>query len=363
MTGTVLSVSQRGTVALQINQHTVNARTTLPLIAGQTLTLVVDKISPELRLRVLDQQLHASVLAQAVRMQLPRQGSVLELLAGLNRISKRAEVMQLPKTIVQMIRHITQGLTAVNESLSGEGVKQAVLNSGHFLERRILKMLNEYRDGVLARDFKAGLLRLRAALAEYLTQRAGNPGSPESGSTKSPRQTAHTPAPATSPGTGSAREPMQQQALSKLLQQVEAALARIQLHQLTTLSQQKGTRSAWIVDLPVRCGQDVQLLEFRIGKRRRRAEGANEEAFSVTFSVELEALGKIQSRISLSDGRISAILQTERDATATLVNRHLDELHQRLQSAGLIPETVACFHGIAKDDAATIETPLLDLRA
>ncbi len=361
LTGTVLSVSQRGTVALQINQHTLNARTTLPLIAGQTLTLVVDKIGPELRLRMLDQQLQASGLAQAIRKQLPRQGSMLELLSSFHRISNQADRLQLPRTIAQLIRNITQGFTVVNESLSGQGVKQAVVNSGHFLEQRILKMLADYRGGVLARDFKAGLLRLRAALSEIVQQNIPEPRPRDPGNRQSAQAAATNPSP--NPGAAAPQEAVLQNFLAKLLQQVEGALARIQLLQLTTLSEQEGAKSAWTLELPVRDGDELRLVRFRIGKRQRQGKGSSEDAFAVTFSLDLEPLGTIQSRISCSQGSVSAILRTERDTTAALVNARLDELQRRLSRTGLTPETVACVHGLADDDAETIQTPLLDLRA
>lgn len=362
LTGTVLTVAQQGTVTLQVNQSTFNARTTLPLIAGQTLTLVVEKIGPEIRLRVLDQHLHSSSLVQAIRQQLPRQGSVVELLMNLHRIARQAGGSRLPGSITQLARHITQGLTEVSGSLSGETVKQALLNSGHFLEHRLLKLLSEYRGGALERDFKAGLIRLRTALSDALGQIRAQPGRHDKTSSVPSRPNQQAPGSVNS-NPVPARESASFKALIELSQQVESALARIQLHQLTSLIEQEGARSVWILELPVRDGETVQLVHFRIEKEQSSDEQQSEESFSIVFSVQLQALGGVQARLTLSGNSISVVLRAERNATVKLARARLDDLCGRLQQTGLTPESVVCLHGLHLDDTPDIHTPLVDIQA
>ncbi len=362
LTGTVLTVAQQGTVTLQVNQSTFNARTTLPLIAGQTLTLVVDKIGPEIRLRILDQQLHSSSLVQAIRQQLPRQGSVIMLLMNLHRIARQTGGMRLPGSITQLARQITQGLMEVSGSLSGEIVKQALLNSGHFLEQRLSKLLSELRDGTLERDFKAGLMRLRTALSSALEQIRAQSGRHEKKTSVPSRPGQQTRGPA-NPNPVSAREAASLKALIELSQQVESALARIQLHQLTSLIEQEGARSVWMLELPVRDGETVQLVRFRIEKEQSRDEQQPDGSFSIVFSVQLQALGGVQARLTLSGSSISVVLQAERDGTVKLARAHLDDLCGRLQQTGLTAESVVCLHGLHLEETPDFHTPLVDIQA
>ncbi len=362
LTGTVLTVAQHGTVALQVNQSTFNARTTLPLIAGQTLTLVVEKIGPEIRLKILDQQLHSSGLIQAIRQQLPRQGSAIELLMNLQRIARQTGGTRLPGSITQLARNITQSLTEVGGSLSGETVRQALLNSGHFLEQRLLKLLSEFRGGALQRDFKAGLIRLRTALADIIGQTKAQPARNEATSSvplrpRGPAQAQINPAPVP------ARDAASIKALIDLSQQVDSALARIQLHQLTSLLEHEGARSVWILELPVRDGETVQLVRFRIEKEPSRDESQAAASFSILFSVRLQALGAVQARLTLWGDSISVVLHAERHRTVKLAQAHLDDLCVRLLQTGLTPESVVCLHGLHAEETPNIHTPLVDIQA
>ncbi len=357
LSGTVLTVAQQGTVTLQLNQATFTARTTLPLIAGQSLALVVEKIGPEIRLRILDQQLHPSNLVQAIRQQLPKQGSIIELLTNLHRIARQSGGTRLPGSITQLARHVVDSLTQISGSLSGESVKQAILNSGHFLEQRLLRLLSDSHRGALERDFKAGLVRLRTALADMVNPGGSRPVRSRSAPATTNQQ-AHGNTNTASPGDAAVVK-----TLNALSQQVESALARIQLHQLTSLIEVEGSRSAWNLELPVRDGDEVQMVRFRIEKRPSSRGGQGGGVFSTVVSIELPSIGAMQARLTLSGDLISVVLRAERDATVALAQSHLDGLCDRLRNIGLVPESVVCASGIHEADFPGIQQPLLDVQA
>ncbi len=321
----------------------------LPLPTGQTLTLQVLNPGQPVALRVLDVST-PSISQQAVRDALPRQLPLSSLLAHLHAITSTTR-SKLPVEIQQQIQQMLDRLPRLDGVGQAAGLQLALANSGIFFEARLAEALRSNLTFTqtaqqLGGDLKGGLLGLLSLLlglglglglrmpsgATALSTRRGQrrltdvpPPLPNSQPFAQPRM------PANAASLLNLGLPQQ---LQELLRQVDGSLARIQLSQLAANAEDDGRRS-WLLDLPLRHGDQFDLLQIRIDKERGGKGQGADSLWSITLAVELDGLGEIHIRVTLSGGVVSATFWAENDHTTKLFTRHLDELQQRLQAAGL----------------------------
>ena len=154
---------------------------------------------------------------------------------------------------------------------------------------------------------------------------------------------------------------------TELLQQAEAALARLHLSQLAA-TPREGDRSLieWLFDLPVRRGDAIDLWSLRVTRDngRPRAGGRRQRAvWTVQLAFDLPGLGPMQAQVQLHGDTVSARFRAERASTVPLVQDHLHELRRTLQETGLEVGDIDCHCGSlpAADTAGT--GPLIDEQA
>lgn len=344
----------------------------LPLPAGQTLTLQVLNPGQPVALRVLDVSL---VSQQAVRDALPRQLPLSSLLAHLHSITDAAQSHsnKLPAEILQQVQQILDRLLRHDGVGRAEGLQQALANSGIFFEARLAEALRSNLSFAqtaqqLGGDLKGGLLGLLSLL---LGLRIATGAPSTHGAPKHPAEVPP-PLPNSQPfaqprmpanATSLLNLGLPQQ-LQELLRQVDGGLARIQLSQLATNAEDDGRRS-WLLDLPLRHGDQFDLLQIRIDEERRGKGRGSDSLWRVTLAVELEDLGEIHIRVTLSGGVISATFWAANDHTAELFTQHLGELQQRLQAAGLRVGNLSARHGSPQtmDERPSLPYVLLDEEA
>lgn len=151
-----------------------------------------------------------------------------------------------------------------------------------------------------------------------------------------------------------------------LLQQTEAALARIHLNQLASLPREGEQRLVeWLFDIPVRRGETIDFWSARItrdGSEGRTAEPA-QPLWSVQLAFDLPGLGPVQARINLQGERVSTWFRAARAETLPLLQAHLHELRQALLAAGLEVGTLDCQAGGLAAPARNGTDPLIDEQA
>ncbi|VAX01033.1 hypothetical protein MNBD_GAMMA20-1897, partial [hydrothermal vent metagenome] len=283
----------------------------LPLPTGQTLTLQVLNPGQPVALRVLDV---SPVSQQAVRDALPRQLPLSSLLAHLHIIAgaTQSRSSKLPTEIQQQVQQILDRLPRRDDVGRTAGLQLALANSGIFLEARLAEALRSNLTFTqtaqqLGGDLKGGLLGLLSLLlglrvpsgATAVSTRRGQryladapPPLPNSQPFAQPR------IPANAASLLNLGLPQQ---LQELLRQVDGSLARIQLSQLAANAEDDGRRS-WLLDLPLRHGDQFDLLQIRIDKERGGKGRGADSLWSVTLAVELDGLGEIHIRVTLSGG-------------------------------------------------------------
>lgn len=243
-----------------------------------------------------------------------------------------------------MARQIEQlvGQTLSNSTpVSGEAVRQALNQSGLFLEAHLLNRQP------IGNDFKEHLLRLLQTLQPVLTAPAGDPAAGKSSD------------------TGTTLQLLAARLFAELQHQVEGALARVQLHQLASLPQEESShRQFWQFALPVAYpeGHDEFMIRF---ERETRSAGENGDSWSVKLNFNIPPTGPVCARLSLNADEISSHFTAEQAEGAQRIEQLLPTLHAALSRAGLKVGRLSARQGSAVDrpDQSISPRPLLDERA
>jgi len=148
-----------------------------------------------------------------------------------------------------------------------------------------------------------------------------------------------------------------------LLQQAEAALARIQLHQLAAVPREaeRGLLE-WLFELPVRRGDDIDLWSMRLLQDRSEQQHKTREPvqhWTVQLAFNLPGLGPVQVQVQLYDEQVSARFWAEQNDTLPLLREHMHELREALHTAGLDIGELECQHGPRPAEKTGVESPLI----
>lgn len=431
-----------GRVLLAIGHRQVSAETSLRLEKGQQLTLQVQSLGQQPVLRVLSPTADMTLTA-ALRLLLPSQGPMTPLLSSLSQLATAPQAA-VPGLIQQLIRSVVRQMPTVEAAATPRGLKQALGESGVFLERHLLQGPAQSASvATLGADLKANLLRLLQLLRNWppgdrhgqpvkvqkpgtantsdtappapgantptsssvrdQVQRAvqsrlafGGPGDP---ATSRPSQP--TPGPAASPGSTnraavppapthpgpSAPPPLRGSAPSAqaparvsldlsnrfghlrtdLLQQTEAALARLQMNQLAALPRdaERGLLE-WLFELPIRRGDELDLWSMRLFRdpRGHAQRGvAAPPAWSVQLAFDLPGLGPMQAQVQITGQQVSTQFWVEHTATLPLLREHLHELRQALLHVGLEVGELDCRPGPMQPGTPGGHEPLISEKA
>lgn len=377
LSATVAGVSSTGAVTLRINNLLLNAQTSLPLQTGQTLKLEVARGGEQPLLKIALSPSPQDVQAQALRGALPRQLPLAPLLANLGNLAARLQNTRDPagKELAQLARQVMDGLAGKGDVSQGAGLKQAVLNSGVFLEAKLASSLAG-GPPLPAGDLKAGLLRLLAGL-QAQTASSEPSARVATDTSAAARDAGHTASSATPPPPLRGGLPQAQASVSttltgaalststtEMLRQTEGALARLQLSQIASLPSEQQPQRLWTLELPVQQDQRTDLFQLRIEEETSGTARDSATPWSVMLAFDLPSLGPVHARILVNGPQVSATLWAEHPSTAALFNAQLEELRTGLQRAGMLVGRIACSEGTPTSPPPSPgHTPLLDTRA
>jgi hypothetical protein len=362
---------QQGQMALDLAGLKVVAKNQLPpplAQPGQALKLEVVHPGAPAALKVLKIQAPAPnspvLVHQAVRAELPKQMPLPPLLANLTAVTTpqtpvakpTQNLPPLPQPVVDLARRIVAELPTRETIRSPEGLRQAIQQSGVFLEPLLARYVQQRQMGQTPTqpvptptgDTKAALLSLLASLFT-LTKVQPKTASTPTGQTA---QSATTPAaphsqPSLPPLPHLPPQPQAraaatltahmttQQALLELMRQTEGGLARIHLNQLASQPQEDDNRRIWVTELPVRQGEQQDVIQLRIEEETDGGDKKRPKQWSVTLAMDLDKLGPVRIRVSLLDGQVSASFWAEETRTTRLFQDHLQQLKEQLSQSGL----------------------------
>ncbi len=351
-----LTTSDRGRVRLQTANSIVDADARVPIIAGQRLLLQVVTMGEKPVLKVLDQshKLQTNGLGLALRTLLPRQAGLPPLLANITQIALTTTVNQLSSPILQAVKELFKRIPDVRQISTAVGLKQALQDSGIFLEAKFANGLHIADRANLSKDFKAALLKLSHALRED-----GEPF--ETNATKANSKQTN-PDQYSPPLRGAAPRPQSKvlpsistrlplQEVGKVLAyQVEGVLARLQLSQIASASPDQAGAVDWLLELPIRRKDQVDVLAIQIEEHKSKSTGEC-FAWAATVAFEFEELGPVHAKVAVRAQQVTVDLWAENSATVAVFSKHFRVLNDILRQEGLTVARLDCHHGRMPDPA------------
>lgn len=341
-----------------------------------------------------------------------------------------AEPPLLPPRVLDAVNRLLQSLPDSRAVRSPGGVEQAVRNSGTFLEARLAAATTGSAPAarvatagqVVTGDVKANLQHLYNVLEEtvrnnyappdrrdgprltldqalqVLSRGAAAGASPTAttgsasaatqagavlrgyGQAGGPTPIPVFPLPAPAPAATQAAPAIaagdsMDLALSVLLRQVAATIARFNVHQLHSVAQQQGVgpepgvANSWIVELPVRHGEQVHVFQLLIDEeeRERRKDEEDEgqrkgRAWKFTLRFDIDPLGPMYAQVRLVEHSVSARFWAEQPHTLRAVRAELDTLKGRLGKLGLTVEEMDCVQGAPPVRRTQLFQQLVDVK-
>lgn len=390
--------------------------TNLPLTQGQEIVARVtgDLKNPSLQL-IQFNQTPQDILSQTLRLQLPQQQPLSPLLTNLNQIARQTQIQgpvppsaapatMLPAKIQELTAALVASLPTSQQVRDPHQLFKAMHLSGQYLEHSLMNRLTGQPHFNPEQDVRGQLLRLAQALRQLADQpqHLSRPAATTTPAPPSPAQTAtpHTPTavmheavPTTNKdaATGSSNTtttspaaptdtqkgaPSQTTSASlstlldskllpdELLKQVDGVLARMQSQQLQSLQAEQQGRQMWMMELPVRHDNGIDLFNLRLQRDGHHGQQQEQEqSWSMTLAFDLEGLGPIRVNVSLAGEAITANFWTELPDTRRLFHEHIEHLRSRLQHSGLEVSELSCQCGIPPEPPAVNQSRLLDERA
>lgn len=356
----VLEQPDAGVAALRIGGTSYGAQISFPVAKGERLLLEVAALDPQPILRAIRDPAAADVAGLALRQLLPRQGGMGAALARIEALlATQPDHAPLPPQVAAAARQLLHSLPTREALATPAGLRAALTNSGILLEAKLLAG-GAGADAAVVGDFKANLLRLAEALRMLPAVAGSAPAlSPQTALQNAapllpPLRRVHPAAQAPiaidPPSAG-----LLDAYLGDLEAEVNAALARLQLHQLAALPSTEDPRQLWLLELPVRDRGATDVWQLRIEEEPQRKDPEAGCGWRVEMAVELPDLGALTAIVALRSGRVSISFWAEQAATAALFNAHLQLLEERLDAAGISAARLSCRPG--KAPGSVIDQP------
>lgn len=330
---------------------------------GERLQLKVLRDSPVLVLEAKSQSSgdEASPAVEALRRLVPRQNSAAPLAANLSLLAT-AGADDLPTSVTQAAAKLWLALPDMDKLSSPQQLRQALTDSGAFLESKLAGAATPAGNASLANDLKALLLQFSSVVKN------------EGGRANSALPATAAPAPI--PTVSGALQPLpsgtanldaldgRQQQLHELARQTDGALARLTTLQVAN-SAADPTLQAFMVELPIRNDDQVNMLRLKIEREAvRKDQGrSGESSWTVEAALDLGAAGPLHARISLQQQRIDVQLRAASPAVVNALTERREQLEAILREAGLEVQRVVCMHGLPPAISDTSTLRLLDVRA
>lgn len=173
LNATLLRIQSSTLLNLRINGQEIQAKLQsnelLPVKTGQDFTVKVVSAGKRPVLQVVNTRQLEQTLVSALRVALPRQAPLPPLLSNIAALAQSPEKLPvtLPPDVIKFVKELFVNLPTSKTISTADGLKNAIRNSGLFLESKLSQQASSAQQPVLSSDFKAGLLRLLASLLTH----------------------------------------------------------------------------------------------------------------------------------------------------------------------------------------------------
>lgn len=365
-----LSASKQGKVSLRIGEAVINASTNISFQKGANVSLEVVQLRPHLLLKLISQPVAttaAMALQNASVNWLPQQSGIAPVLAELIHRAMTGAQLQQQRTTQALVNALIHGLPGRNSLIRAEGVRQAVLQSGIFLESKLSRSVRKHRTGI-KNDMKANLLRLRHVIERDLfsdcpdTHIRNIANSNLENAVDPPRRKglpvlqARIPY-ANTPDTGdsSVYGP-------GMLSKLQGAIARLGLLQINTAQNHFNGEYSWQLEIPVQHSGSIETVSITIENEQKDLQHEDRNAWIVNLALELPQLGPIEIRISLYSQGVSSCFRSDSRSTLRLIESQLTQLKSSLEHHGIEALALCCQQGQAAAILPDPEVSIIDIQ-
>lgn len=341
---------------------------------GERLTMTVAGTQPLAVTLSQQQPSRTELLQQIQRLLLPLTTAQPPVLDNVQAASNK----NLPPAVQQPLQQLLQVVSNARQLNSEPSVRQALNNSGVFLENQLM------RGADTRSDFKAALLRLATALTQQL-QQPGNTnaagrlpveiretlsqlfsqpqaaqrltaqlgaGSAQSlthlliqllGGQSSSAQSAQ--------NAAAMQQASQTQTLRPdlllmrdMLREVETTTARVQLNQLGMLRDPEtpSQNPTWLLDVPLKDKQQLDWLQLRFEQRGGRQQTDADEQWQIDIRLDTHALGRVQAAVALTGEQVAVNVTAESAESAAVLQQALPLLNEKLAELDLQVTRLDC---------------------
>lgn len=363
---TVLASSRHGQVNLHLGNAEIMASTNIALQQNAHLSLKVMQLQPQLLLQILPLPGNTA-LQEAMKNFLPKQASLAPLLAELVHKSLVKETNPNQVALKNAGNVVVAALPGRSQMKQAEGLKQAILQSGLFLEAKLAKSPMPGKPG-LSTDLKTLLLRYLSALSRSQKNAISEEQFQRLSTGKEILPPLKGRLPINYPrmlyNDNSATQAFELDS-SALLKKLQAALARLGLLQVATVENMEDGRTLWQLEIPVRQGNAVETVALTIEKEATKAseESTDKAHWAVNLSLDLPQLGPLQSRISMDKLGLSTTFWSETPKALSLIETRLSELRAKFEQHGMEIHKLSCRPGQQTTPGASLlqkDGPLID---
>ena len=297
----------------------------------------------------------AAALRQPLAEQQASLGNIFAQIGSLMS-AQAAGKASVPDAVQKAMQQILGLRLNSGQPVTGQSLQQAVRLSGQGGEGRLPLPTGAQQS--LVPDLKTALLAFRGLLqslgAEPAVRFPARQPTPASRSSGPQGQ-----APQTSSGYWAGSAP---QNLQSLLQETDAALARMRLTQLTNagLAGDDGPQAAaakpmdTVLELPLALGQDTAVMQMQIGRDGggNSADEDEEPAWRLRFALDLTATGPLEAAVSLRGGGTYISLWVDRKETLDLLSGLQETMEAAFADAGLDLQELRFIRGLPPKTAA-----------
>lgn len=295
----------------------------------------------------------AEAVRQTVRSAVLKQDGLANVFANLEALPLRGDA---PTGVRRAAEVLLNQRIALDDVIKPDQLAKAIAGSGLFAERT-LSTLSSLQSA--PPDLKLALFVLRAALGSW-TRTDTLPSTP-------PMRGDAVPPPPTHAAAPSGQQPVEAahvrgqalHALPKedlvphLVRDTDAALARVNLHQIASLPDERGgaarsdaPEARWSVEVPVNLDGRTAVFGFVIERDGRHAQAEKEKRrWRFRAALDLPDTGAIEADVRLQGTHVSAGIVAEQAETVALLEAALPLLRDGLTAQGFDVEVLSVRQG------------------
>lgn len=360
---------------------------------GDVLNLQIEQLKPQPQFRIISLQKAAStnIISQALKQVAVQDTSITPMLKNLSYIANRPALRPSPLAadVNAAVRNIFKQLPSPFNLKTAVQIKEQIQNNGTFIENKIKNQINAAIhtthinkaptiknlaslniSAELEADLGAQLHRL-ANLIRTQPIATKNTAAPLNQTAQTQTQNSiankvvaqQTYRPAAEQQASLQNITQREEAMQTFLRQIESSLNHLQQTQLQNLNESQAARPQWLMELPIKDGQDIDLFELRISEEESsQAEGEEKKIWNVTLKFDLTGLGKIKAHIKMQGDFISAQFFSEKPEVLSLFQDNFDFLRGRLNYNGLNVGNIKCAHAKLSEETTPSNFKPLDER-